>query len=368
MAVPEKRMLWIRNLEAVASAEATYLVEAELGSELQIPGLLSYADGAVLCGPATFEPDPTGLYKYVLRIQVPQSAEGPNVPEEALRQGTREGYLFREGPVGELVALFSLRLQARFFVLSTSVRGLTSHDLPLKTEFAPLRGPTRHRADAVVFSQADRNLCTDLLPFLDEVRSVPSKYHLEVAIAANHYARALREICVDEEMVFVRLVSAIEKMAAEQPIPDDPLNDKNLEQLVRVCELGAAQVEELRIMFRTRRAKSRFIAFVEKYSAGFLDAERREPLHTQVTPENLASVAAAVYDARSGYLHSGDPMYLSRPVAQFPDWHMDPSVGMTWQDRSFKAEQKLPRADFFHRLVRHCLLTRIRRLIEVKAG
>ena len=66
-AAPEKRMLWIRNLEPVASAKTTYVVEAELGSELQIPGLLSYADGVVLCGPATSKPDSTGLYKYVLR-------------------------------------------------------------------------------------------------------------------------------------------------------------------------------------------------------------------------------------------------------------------------------------------------------------
>ena len=277
----------------------------------------------------------------------------------ALLQGTREGYLFRGGLVDELAALLSLRLQARFYVLSTSLRGVMSHDLPLKTEFAPLRMPAGPYRDAVVFSEADRNLCTHLLPFLDQIRSVPPKYHLEVAIAANHYARALREIGVDEEMVFVRLVSAIEKMAAPQAIPEDPLNELDLENLIRVSDLGAAQLQELRTMFRTRRTKARFIAFLQEYSAGFFHTERREPSHTQVTPENLMSVAAAVYDARSGYLHSGDPMYLSRPIPQFPNWHMAPSEGMTWQDRSFKAAQKLPRADFFHRLVRHCLLARI---------
>jgi len=362
------RMLWIRNLEAVTSAASTYVVEAELGSELQIPGLLSYADGAVLCGPTTVEPDTTGLYKYVLRLRVPRPAHETDFPTEPLPQGTRRGYLFREGPVGELVALFSLQLQTRFFVLSTSERGLTHHDLPLKTEFAPLRGRIGRQLDAVVFAHADRNLCRDLVPFLDEIRSVSSKYHLEVAIAANHYARALREIGIDEEMVFVRLVSAIERAAAEQAIPDDPLSDKSLDELVAVNTLADEQVEELRKLFQTRRTKSRFIAFLQEYSAGFFDAEQREPAHTQVTRENLTVVAAAVYDARSGYLHNGDPMYLSRPMAQFPDWHMNPSVGMTWQERSFKAAQKLPRADFFHRLVRHCLIAWIRRLIDAKAG
>ncbi|MFZ2445541.1 MAG: hypothetical protein WAW37_04220 [Syntrophobacteraceae bacterium] len=368
MVVPDKRMLWIRNLDALGSAESSYVVEAELGSELQIPGLLTYADGAVLLGPATFEADSNRLFKYVLRLRLPRSADGSVSTEELVRKGTREGYLFQDGPIGELVALFSLRLQARLFILSTSMRYMTAHDLPLKTEYAPLRGRIGPHLDGVVFSRGDRNLYTSLLIFLDDIRAIPPKYHLEVVVAANHYTRALREIGVDEEMVLVRLVSAIETAAMKQAIPDDLLGDTNLEQLILTGELTDDQVEELRRVLKTRRTKSRFIAFIEEYSTGFFDAEPREPAHTQVTPENLASVAGAVYDARSGYLHNGDPMYLSRPVLEFPAWHMDPSVGMVWQDRSFNAKQKLPRADFFHRLVRHCLLSRLSKLIREETG
>jgi len=202
---------------------------------------------------------------------------------------------------------------------------------------------------------------------LDQIRSLPPKHHLEVAIAANHYLGALRELGINEEMVFVRLVSAIEGLATEQPIPDDPLNGQRIEDFVRVDTLSPEQVAELRKMLLTRRTKARFIAFLREHSTGFFDSERREPSHTQVTSDNLHAVAAAVYNARSGYLHNGDPMYLSR-MTEFPDWHMDPSFGMIWQGRSFTVEQKLPRADFFHRLVRHCLLLRIRELIDAKAG
>lgn len=78
-------------------------------------------------------------------------------------------------------------------------------------------------------------------------------------------------------------------------------------------------------------------------------------------------MARAIYRARSGYLHSGDPMYLS-PVSQvFPGWHMGASVGQTLQDRSFSKEQKLPCADFFHRLVRHCILARIEEMASEAA-
>ena len=368
MAALDNTMLWIRNVEGAASAVRSHVVEAELGAELQIPGLLDYADGAVLCGPSTFVPDGNGLYKYVLRLRVPWSeAEQGENPDEPLARGTRKGYLFREGPVGELVALFSLCLQARLFVLSTSLRGLSHRDLPIKTEFTPLRARIGRQVDPVLFAQSDRNLCTSLRPFLEEIRSLPPKHHLEVAIAANHYACALREIGIDEEMVFVRLVSAIERVATEQAIPDDPLSGRHLEEFIRVDILATEQVEELRTMLQRRRTKSRFIAFLGEHSAGFFDSEPKEPTHTQVTPGTLAAVAGAIYNARSGYLHNGDPMYLSR-MTQFPDWHMDPSFGMIWQGRSFTVEQKLPRVDFFHRLVRHCLLARMRKLINASAG
>ncbi len=367
MGGPDNRMLWIRNLEGTAPGGRSHVVEAELGAELQIPGLLDYADGAVLCGAATFSPDTTGLYKYCLRLRVPWSAEEGDESKEPLARGTRKGYLFREGPVGELVALFSLCLQVRLFVLSTSPRGLSHRDLPIKTEFAPRRARIDRHVDPILFAQSDRNMCTSLGPFLDQIRSLPSKDHLDIAIAANHYARALREIGIDEEMVFIRLVSAIERVASEQPIPDDPLNSRRIEEFVRVDTLTGAQVDELRAMLQTRRTKSRFIAFLVEHSTGFFDSEPREPTHTQVTPENLVAVAAAVYKARSAYLHNGDPMYFSR-MTQFPDWHMDPSFGMIEQDRSYTVEQKLPRADFFHRLVRHCLLMRIRKLTKAGAG
>jgi hypothetical protein len=59
-------------------------------------------------------------------------------------------------------------------------------------------------------------------------------------------------------------------------------------------------------------------------------------------------------------------MYLSRISTQFPAWHSDPSVGQTWDNRKYSQEQKLPCADFFHRLVRHCLLARIEELVGKK--
>ncbi len=351
-------MFWIRNVAALDGG-ATRIVEAELGSETEIPGLLDYPQGAILCAGSTLQPDSTGLYKYMLRLQL-----GPAPVPESRPLG--EGYLFPEGPFGELVALFSLYLQSRFYILSITDR--SSHPVPLKREFNLLRGRFGPDVDSVIFSSVGRNLATGLPTFLDGIRSIPAKYHLRIAVAANHYLGALREVGVNKEMVFVRLVSAIETVAREQPISDDPLAGKDIEQLIRTDDLRQEEVNELKLLLRNRRAKARFRAFLLQFSKGFFDSEPKEPSHTQITPETLSDVASAIYDARSGYLHNGDLMYLSLRSRTNPEWHMDPSGEMTWQSRQFEAKKKLPVPEFFHRLVRHCLLGYFKSLESVEAA
>lgn len=353
-------MLWIRNVDGLRSIAAEETLTAELASEVEISGLLNYENGAILCAQASFVPDARGLHKYDLKVQLPPA------PREELPEGTAEGYLFREGPVGELAALFSLHLQTRFFILSTAVSELTDHSIPLRTEYEPIRGRFGQRVDAVIFSNEERNFAKDLPTFLDLIRRIPPKHHLRVATSAYHYARALREVGVDEEMVFVRLVSAIETAARRHPIGDDALFGRKLAELVRPDAVSPEQMDELERTFHVRKAKARFVSFLNHYSDGFFESEATEPPHTQVTPQNLPAVAGAIYDARSGYLHSGSTMYLSQWTGGHPEWHMDPSVGMLWQNRRFKAEQKLPRAQFFHRLVRFCLLKYFANLASAK--
>jgi hypothetical protein len=199
-----------------------------------------------------------------------------------------------------------------------------------------------------------------LPPLLDAIRRIPAKHHLELAVAADHYARAIRMIGLDTEMVFVRLVSAIERVMPKHPA--DSLSEK----LLALEGLTEAEREELQVALQARRARARFVAFLERYAKGFFDNEPKEPAHTQVTPENLPAVASAIYRARSGYLHNGDPMYISQRMAQFPFWHMEPTVGKWQQNRAFTAAQKLPTAEFFHRMVRHCLLARIDELANTE--
>lgn len=94
-------------------------IDAEIGSECCITGLLDYDNGAILFGPITLSPDNVGLYKYLLRLRLPSQPTSAST-------GKHKGYLFREGAIGELVALTSLYLQARLYILSTTVWHLNS--------------------------------------------------------------------------------------------------------------------------------------------------------------------------------------------------------------------------------------------------
>src|SRR5690348_11541761 len=103
---PDRRMLWIRDLDAAAAGDRAETWEVELGSEVEVTGQLDYADGAIIMGQLTSRPDPSGLYKLVLRMKLPPSER--DMETEAARTGTKGGYLFRPGPFGELAALMSL--------------------------------------------------------------------------------------------------------------------------------------------------------------------------------------------------------------------------------------------------------------------
>lgn len=353
-------MHWLRGIDALASSSSVGITEAELGSEARIVGQLEYANGAILLRPLTYEPDSKGLLKYVLRVRHPSDLD-----LAGQQSGTRHGYLFPGGPLGELIALSSLKLRARLFLLSTTLRQ-AGDDVPIiKVEYAALSERVNPHFDTVVFDNSTRDVATDVGTLLEEVTQIPAQYHLELAVAAGRYAHALTAIGEDEELVFVHLVSAIERLARDQPIRGDLISGRTVDDLLRTDLLGSEEIEEIEQLLAVRKCKQRFVAFVQQYSLGFFEGEEREPSHTQVTPENLAAVAGAIYDARSGYLHNGDPMYLSSPSQARPGRHMDATVGLRWQDRRFRREQKLPFGSFFHRLVRHCILARMAELRRV---
>ncbi len=48
---------------------------------------------------------------------------------------------------------------------------------------------------------------------------------------------------------------------------------------------------------------------------------------------DLGKVLKSIYDARSRYLHVGEPMYLSRPMRGGEKWDAEPSLGRGLAER-----------------------------------
>ncbi len=76
----------------------------------------------------------------------------------------------------------------------------------------------------------------------------------------------------------------------------------------------------------------------------------------RIKKADLPKALNAIYDGRSGYLHRGEVLYLSRPMKGGQKWDTDPTVGMIMGNRRFSADMKLPYGSWFQRLVRHCIM------------
>ena len=360
----DNRMAWIRNLEAVKSTKKMQTVEHEFESECRIPGLLDYANQKLLCGMIVTNEEPgTSPYQYSLQIQYPDDYYDYK-PSDA----TKGGYYFPEEIGGELLSLFSVFFQCRFFQTATNSCRLTSMGLPVRMVYR--RQPhVRLSPDLhpkVLQDNASRKFGTGLGDFLDKVHGLDAAKHKRFIFACWHYARALREIGLDSEMVFIRLVSAIEFLAegGTLPMAKNPLEGADFESILAPGALSDQQVAQLKKLLRVdrhgkirvRKHKAQFIQFINEHSKGCLKGGNWKAKGLKIQRKDIPKVAGTIYDARSAYLHTGEPMYLSQFVRNPRSWDMDPGLGMMIDKKRFPASKKLPYTYWFEDLVRCCLL------------
>lgn len=350
----DNRMAWVRNIEILQNGKThSYGAEYEIASEVYIPGLLDYENGMILCGLMTFEKDYRGLYKYALKIRFATPEKLYNY-----RNARIKGYLFKEGIPGELLALLSLYFQCRFYILAAFSGDITQHGLRVKLEYDSIYRSCQPELDPTIFSRGNRNFASELSDFLNQVAHLDMEYHQQLILASYHYARALKEIGVDEEMVFIRLVAAIEAVSkwAKLQKGDDLFDGKEFKEIVRADLLSREEFTELKKLFEVRKPRKKFKRFIQQYSRGFFKGGKFKAPHTKIRKADLEKTLNAIYDSRSDYLHNGQAMYLSHPMRGGLKWDADPSLGMIIDRRKFPIRRKLPYGSFFQRLVRHCLL------------
>jgi hypothetical protein len=348
----DSRMGWIRNLETLARDSEQFTVEYELGSECRIPGLLDYPDGRIVCALMGTKESRGGMWLYNLILHVPRGRHGHN-----LRAGN--GYYFRDGRLGELLALMSLFFRCRFYLISSRhLPGNPRMGLTIKTEHPFVRVKCNPAIHPPLFESPNKNLAVDFKEFLDTVKTLDRRLHQDFILACHHYARAVREVGVDPEMVFIRLVSAIEVLSKNETLnrKDDTLEEQEIARIIANSNLSPEQRKELKTAFDVRKSRKKFTRFIEQHSGGYFKGGNFKAKRLKIKRAGLGKVLRIIYDARSKYLHAGEPMFLSTPFKGGEKWDTDPILGIWVDSRRFDAVQKLPYAHFFEGLVRHCLL------------
>jgi hypothetical protein len=357
----DNRMLWIRNIEKLEESASphNYYAEYEIASECRIPGILNYGNGKILCGLATSTAT-YGLYHYFIRFQYVGSQD-----PIYNKQANAKGYYFKDGVLGEILSLFSLYFQCRFYLIASYQGELSGTGLKIKIPNDFLYRPCNHKIHPKIFHN-NRNFAVGLSDFLDSIKSLKNNVHQQFALACYHYANALKEVGVDGEMVFIRLVSSIETLLKDFKLrkKDNPLNGAKLSSIFFKNRFSKPQAVQLRQilcvdnggLIRVERIRRKFIKFMEAYSKGFLHGGNWKAKHCKIMKKDFPKILEAIYDARSAYLHNGEPMYLSQLMGVSYRWDTDPSCGMIIDNRTISKAKKLPYAYWFEDLVRHCLL------------
>ncbi len=340
-----------------------YFTEYEICSEGRIPGVLDYGSGALLCS-LLQEKNQKGLYTYAVRVK---HIEKEYKFDES--SYSKEGYYFENGLIGELMALFSVYFQARFYLKATVTGELTSKSLRLRSENEFQYKIPNPFLNFEMFSDQKRNWAypDGLNAFLDTIGKLDQKYHQNLIRAFYWYAEAIKEIGIDHQLFFIKMVSAVESLLKFVEISPDSLNEK-LRALIKNNSFTNDESSAIERWFENRMIRQRFASFLLQHSNNFFKGGKRKARHCHIYKNQLDKYAKHIYDARSAYLHNGNPMYLSQDMRgeYAKDWDLDPSLGMMSDRKKFAASEKLPRTRWFERLVNLCFKNFIKHLTSNK--
>lgn len=346
-------MAWVRALEkfSTRAPDQQYRYEFEIASESKIIGLLNYADGFLRSGPLTLEVDDNGMLRYLCHLSTTTFSE-EDIHE--WNSADEEGYSFPGGLAEEILALLSIFFRCRFYLVSTSQLEMDEKSMKLKNLNNFVYQKINSKIHPSIFHDQGLNW-VEVSVFFDKIRNLPPVWHRRFALACLYYRKALKEIGVDEEMVFIYLVSAVEcLMETASEMTNDPFKGVKLSEFCDFSKLDGAAVSAVQTWYgKTRHVKNRFLNFIKVYSTGYLPTPGTA--WNKIDVANMGPYIEAIYDARSEYLHAGKPMYISRIWPRdFGDF--DPSFGQIIDQRAWPASELLPYPHFFEGLVRHCIL------------
>lgn len=358
----DNRMQWVLMLEEYNKnrSKKEYFTEYEVCSDVRIPGVLNYGNGYLHCG-IFQEKNEEGLYTYIIRTK--------HIGKEYkwdIDNYSKDGYYFKDGLIGELLAMFSVYFQIRFYLKSTITGELSPDGMRFRLQHKFQYNKLSPFLNYEMFSDQKRNWAHDdgLKLFLDKIRKLDQKYHQDIIQSFYWYTEAVKEIGGDHQLFFIKMVSAVESLLGFVEITKDDLEEK-MKQVTKDREIfNEKDVIEIENWIRNRKIKSRFLHFFQRYASGYFKGGKRKAQHCFIKKEDLDKYIKRIYDARSKYLHRGTPMYLSfdMSVENCELWDLDPTLGMMIDRKTVLANDKLPRLRWFERITNHC----IKKFIEEK--
>jgi hypothetical protein len=360
----DNRMQWIRALERAKTlpGDERYLEEYEIVSECEIHRRLWYEDGFITSWWLGKNSYMDGLNSYGLRLTL-GTADRMQFTEDGkpIIRASNDGY-FSRSLEDELISLLSLWLHSRFYFVHCTTGEVTdrsiSHRWGKKFVHRPCQNAEQRRS--WLFSRKKKDMYS-VQAVLDAARRLDPLFHHAFYSAASQYADGLRWVGVEDEMVYIRLVSSVETLSAFEGIEGDELAGK-VEAWIQAAgdSLLDKEKHELHSWLKQRKAKAKFVQFLCTHSQGFFQEHPSEQEGLWITQDSLPDYLKKIYDARSAYLHTGKPMWICEEMS-YQDaigrgWDLDRSISMIIDQRRIDGSEKIPTALFFDALVRHCLL------------
>jgi hypothetical protein len=347
-------MYWMNSIpKEKVHVDNAEVYSIEFKTEMTITGIGSARNSNLLVGP-TVESliyGTTDLKTYELKLSYRIDSDAP----EKRIIHTKKGYYHPFGVSGELGDLLSIFFHTRIYVTTSSQGQLTENSIRSRQVKKVIRGNIPRWYINHIIQPNQKNFL-DFIVFLESLEKLPKSKHQQFINACTNYNLALQQIGISNDMAFVRLVSAIESIsnnlrltASETSINTDLFNDilKNVE--------NENQKLELKEIFQARKSTQKFKRFIEKYSSNYL-ATRTNIQYGKINDDNIDTVLSRVYRARSNYLHTGTPMFISEHWED-GKMDMDSTTGMGIGSKWFSEGEKIPTLEFFEGLTRHCIVS-----------
>lgn len=347
-------MEWVLETERFEKTTdgKAYYTDYEICSEAYIGGVLEYGNGVILCSILQSEANRDGLYAYLLRIK--QIEENFEFNKDNYSEN---GYYFEKGIVGELIALFSVCFQCRFFHKSTTGGELSPHSIKFRSEYEFNQKKPHEHWHYEMFSKQKRNWADGgIATFLDKIKLADGRYHQKLIWACDWYAEAIKEIGLEKQLFYAKMVFCIEALLKFVELPSDSIEQK-MKKLLAENFFIDDEKQQINNWIENRRIGKKFKIFLQTYSKGFFDDERTDPAHCCVKEHELNMYAGIIYSARSNYLHTGKPLYISDDygMEEAKTWDLCPSGEIMIDRRKISGNDKLPRIRWFERITNYCL-------------